>query len=45
MYKKIKLRYDAGYIRKDQLDKYVELGVITKDQADMIRVPTKEDEA
>lgn len=32
MYKVIKLKYDKGYIRKDQLRKYVELGVITREE-------------
>ena len=32
MYEKIKERYDKGYIRIDQLKRYVELGVITPEQ-------------
>ena len=32
MYEKIKERYDKGYIRIDQLRRYVELGVITPEQ-------------
>lgn len=36
MYKKIKSRYDKGYIRIDQLKKYVELGVITPKQYETI---------
>lgn len=36
MYKKIKARYDKGYIRTDQLKKYVELGVITAEQYEAI---------
>lgn len=32
MYEKIKSRYNKGYIRIDQLKRYVELGVITKEQ-------------
>ena len=30
MYNLIKMKYDKGYIRLDQLRKYVELGVITE---------------
>lgn len=36
MYKKIKQRYDKGYIRKDQLARYVELGVISGEQYKLI---------
>lgn len=36
MYKKIKSRYDKGYIRIDQLKRYVELGVITQEQFESI---------
>lgn len=36
MYNKIKSRYDKGYIRIDQLKRYVELGVITQDEFDAI---------
>lgn len=36
MYKKIKQRYDKGYIRKDQLARYVELRVITEEQYKLI---------
>lgn len=32
MYKKIKSRYDKGYIRIDQLKRYVELGAISAEQ-------------
>lgn len=32
MYSKIKLRYDKGYIRIDQLKRYAELGVITPEE-------------
>ena len=32
MFEKIKSRYDKGYIRLDQLKRYVELGVITTEQ-------------
>lgn len=32
MYEKIKRRYDKGYIRLDQLARYAELGVITREQ-------------
>ena len=36
MYKKIKSRYDKGYIRLDQLERYVEFGVITQEQFETI---------
>ena len=36
MYKKIKSRYDKGYIRIDQLKRYVELGIITQEQHETI---------
>ena len=36
MYEIIKLKYDKGYIRLDQLRKYVELGVITEDEYESI---------
>lgn len=36
MYKKIKSRYDKGYIRIDQLKRYVELGIITQEQYETI---------
>ena len=36
MYKKIKSRYNKGYIRIDQLKRYVELGVITPKQYETI---------
>lgn len=29
MFERIKERYQKGYVRKDQLKRYVELGVIT----------------
>ncbi len=32
MYDLIKMKYDKGYIRIDQLRKYVELGVITQEE-------------
>lgn len=32
MYKKIKARYNKGYIRLDQLKRYCGLGVITPEQ-------------
>ena len=34
MYENIKARYEKGYIRDDQLARYVALGVITRVQAD-----------
>lgn len=36
MFENIKDRYDRGWIRDDQLQRYVSLGVITQDQADEI---------
>lgn len=36
MFDSIKARYDRGWIRDDQLQRYVSLGVITQDQADEI---------
>lgn len=36
MYEKIKSRYDKGYIRIEQLKRYVELGVITQEQFEEI---------
>jgi len=36
MCEKIKSRYDKGYIRLDQLERYVELGVITQEQFETI---------
>lgn len=36
MYEKIKERYLKRYIRDDQLARYVELGVITQEQAEEI---------
>lgn len=38
MYEDIKKRYGMGYIRDDQLQKYVDLGVITQEQADSIKM-------
>lgn len=32
MFDKLKERYDKGYIRNDQLKRYVDLGVITADE-------------
>lgn len=32
----IKSRYQQGYIRNDQLDRYVDLGVITKEEKEEI---------
>ena len=37
MFEKIKARYLKNYIRDDQLDRYVSLGVITQEQADEIK--------
>lgn len=37
MFEKIKERYLKNYVRDDQLDRYVALGVITTEQAAEIR--------
>lgn len=37
MFEKIKERYLKNYVRDDQLDRYVVLGVITAEQAAEIR--------
>lgn len=36
MFESIKNRYELGWIRDDQLERYVELGVITREQAEEI---------
>ena len=36
MFENIKARYERGWIRADQLQRYVELGVITQAQASEI---------
>lgn len=36
MFESIRNRFEKGYIRPDQLERYVELGVITQQQADEI---------
>lgn len=36
MFESLKARYERGWIRADQLQRYVTLGVITQDQADEI---------
>ena len=36
MFESIKTRYERGWIRDDQLQRYVDLGVITQAQADEI---------
>lgn len=36
MFEKLKERYQKYYIRDDQLERYVALGVITEEQADEI---------
>lgn len=44
MYEKIKERYLKNYIREDQIDRYVTLGVINEEQVSEIRAaktPTK----
>lgn len=46
MYEDIKTRYEKGYIRDDQLDRYVALDVITDEQAEEIKTgvaPPQED--
>ena len=37
MFERIKERYRKGYVRDDQLQRYVELEVITQEQADEIQ--------
>ena len=37
MFERIKQRYLKGYVRDDQLDRYVALGVISSEQAQQIR--------
>ena len=37
MFERIKERYLKGYVRDDQLLRYVELGVITQEQAEEIQ--------
>lgn len=37
MYEKIADRYRKNYVRDDQLERYVELGVITQAQADSLK--------
>lgn len=36
MFESIKARYDRDWIRDDQLERYVQLGVITRKQANLI---------
>lgn len=38
MYEDIKTRYEKGYIRDDQLDRYVALDVITAEQAEQLKL-------
>lgn len=38
MYEDIKARYEKGYIRDDQLDRYVKLNVITEEQAERLKM-------
>ena len=38
MYENIKERYLKGYIRDDQLDRYVKLDVITEEQAEQLKM-------
>ena len=37
MFEDIKARYEKGYIRDDQIDRYVALDVITAEQADSLK--------
>lgn len=37
MFESIKARYDKGWIRPDQLECYVALGIITAEQAEEIK--------
>ncbi len=37
MFEDIKTRYQKGYIRDDQLQKFVELDVISSEEADKIK--------
>ena len=37
MYENIKTRYEKGYIRDDQLDRYVALSCITQEQAETLK--------
>lgn len=43
MFESIKDRYERGWIRDDQLERYVDLGVITRQQAREIAGPRNED--
>ena len=38
MYEDIKALYEKGYIRDDQLDRYVKLNVITEEQAEQLKM-------
>ena len=38
MYEDIKARYEKGYIRDDQLDRYVKLNVITEEKAEQLKM-------
>ena len=38
MFEKLKERYLKNYVRDDQLDRYVTLGVITAEEADAIKM-------
>lgn len=42
MFEKLKARYLKNYIRDDQLDRYVQLKVITADEAELIRAAKEE---
>lgn len=37
MYEKIKNRYEKGYVTKEQLNRYISLGVLTEQQAEKIK--------
>jgi len=43
MFENLKKRYEMGWIRKDQLARYVDLGAITAEQAREIAGPRKEE--
>lgn len=45
MFESIKARYEKGWIRPDQLERYVALGVITAEQAAGIKGESAENNA
>lgn len=44
MFEKIRERYRKHYVRDDQLDRYVELGAITAEQAQTIREEVRQND-